>query len=128
MALGLSAANANAILNALCRATSFTGPAALWVKLHVGDPGTGAGNPAAHTTRIQATFGAVAAGGGISNTVALSWTGVTGAEDYTHFSVWDASTAGTFQFSGTMTANAVLVGDTFQIPVGDLDVTLPVAA
>lgn len=128
MALGLSAANANAILNALCRATAFTGPAALWVKLHVGDPGAGSGNAAGHTTRIQATFGSAASGGAISNTVALSWTNVSTAEDYTHFSVWDASTAGAFQFSGTISANAMQVGDTFQVAVGDLDVTLPVAA
>lgn len=128
MALGLSAANANAVLNALCRATAFTGPAALWVKLHVGDPGTGSSNAAGHTTRIQATFGTAASGGAISNTAALSWTNVTAAEDYTHFSVWDASTAGNFQFSGTITANAMQVGDTFQVAIGGLIVTLPVAA
>ena len=128
MALGLSAANANAVLNALCRATAFTGPAALWVKLHVGDPGTGSSNAAGHTTRIQATFGTAASGGAISNTAALSWTNVSTAEDYTHFSVWDASTAGNFQFSGTITANAMQVGDTFQVAIGGLIVTLPVAA
>lgn len=128
MALGVSTAVANSFLNALCRATAYTGPAALWVKLHIGDPGVGTGNPAVHTTRIQATFGSAASGGAISNTVALAWTSVSGAEDYTHFSVWDASTAGTFQFSGTITANAVLIGDTFTVPIGDLDVTMPVAA
>lgn len=129
MALGLNATVANSILNALCRATTYTGPAALWVKLHVGDPGAaGTGNPAGHTARVQAVFGSAASGGAISNTTALAWTSVTGAEDYTHFSVWDASTAGNFQFSGTMTGNAVLVGDTYTVPVGDLDVTLAVAA
>ena len=129
MAVGLNATVANAILNALCRATAYTGPAALWVKLHVGDPGAaGTANPAGHTTRVQATFGSAASGGAISNTSVLTYTSVTAAEDYTHFSVWDASTAGAFQFSGTVTANPVQIGDTFTFAVGDLDVTLPVAA
>lgn len=129
MATGLAPATANAILNALCRNTAWTQPAAVWVKLHVGEPGAAAtANPAVETDRIQATFGTAATGGAISNTSALTWTGVAGTEDYTHFSAWDASTAGNFLFSGTITANPVTTGDDFTIPVGDLDVTLAVAA
>lgn len=129
MALGLATATANAILNALCRNTAWTQPAAVWVKLHIGDPGASAtANPAGNTTRMQATFGSVASGGAISNTTAITWTSVSTSEDYTHFSAWDASTSGNFLFSGTMTANAVTATDTFTIPIGDLDVTLGVAA
>jgi hypothetical protein len=130
MTVGMSAAVANAILNSLCRATSWTPPAALWVKLHTGDPGAaGTANAATNTTRQQATFGTVASAGAISNTAAIAWTSVAGTEDYTHYSAWDASTAGVFQFSGVMTANAVVAGDEFSIPIGDLDVTQgPVAA
>ena len=130
MTVGLSSTVANAILNALCRSTAWTEPDAVYVQLHVGDPGSaGTSNAATETDRQQATFGTNASGGAISNTAALTWTGVAGSEDYTHFSAWDASSSGNFLFSGTMTANAVTTGDTFQIPIGDLDVTQgPVAA
>lgn len=129
MATGLAAATANAILDALCRSVAWTEPNALYVKLHVGDPGAaGTANPAVETDRVLATFGTGASGGAISNTAALTWTAVAGAEDYTHFSVWDSPTTGNFQFSGTVGANAVAIGDDFVIPIGDLDVQLSVAA
>lgn len=129
MALGLAPATANAILDALCRSVTWSDPAAVYIKLHVGDPGAaGTANAATETTRQAATFGSAASGGAISNTAAIVWTNVAGTEDYTHFSAWDASTAGNFLFSGTITANAVTTADTFQIPIGDLDVTLGVAA
>lgn len=129
MAVGLAAATANAILNALCRSTAWTEPDENWVQLHTGDPGAaGTANVATETDRIQATFGTNASGGAISNTAALTWTGVADSEDYTHFSVWTASTAGTFLYSGTVTANAVTTGDDFVIPIGDLDVSLAVAS
>lgn len=125
MATGLSATVANAILNALCRNTVWSQPGAVWIKLHVGDPGASAtANPAGNTSRQQATFGTVASGGAISNTVAITWTSVSTSEDYTHFSAWDASTAGNFLFSGTVTSNNVTVGDNYVVPIGDCDVTL----
>jgi hypothetical protein len=129
MAVGLSAAVANAILNALCRSTAWTEPDAVWIQLHTGDPGAaGTSNVATETTRQQATFGTTASGGAISNTAALTWTNVAGSEDYTHYSAWDAETDGNFLFSGTITANAVTAGDTFTIAVGDMDVSLTVAS
>lgn len=129
MAVGLASGTANAILDALCRSVTWAEPDAVWVKLHVGDPGAaGTSNPAVETDRVQATFGNAAAGGAISNTVQLQWVGVAGTEDYTHFSAWTASSGGTFLFSGTITANAVTIGDTFTVPIGDLDVTLTIAA
>jgi hypothetical protein len=129
MATGLSSSVANAILDALCRNTAWTPPSALYVKLHVGDPGAaGTANAATETTRKQATFGTAASGGAISNTSAITWTGVGGSEDFTHFSAWDASTAGSFQFSGTITANPVTAGDDFSIAVGDLAVSLATAS
>lgn len=134
MATGLSSAIANDILDALCKNDSLTTlpVAAVWVKLHItGEPGAaGTSNPAVNTTRKQATFGTVASGGAISNTVALTWsTGeVTASEDYLYFSAWTASTAGTFLFSGPITANAVTAGDQFEIAIGDLDLTLTVAS
>lgn len=129
MATGFAPGTANSILNLMTRAATWTPPAGCYIKLHVGDPGAaGTANPATNTTRQQATFGSAASGGTISNTVAVSWTSVSGTEDYTHYSAWDASTAGTFLFSGTVTANAVTSGDNFTIPIGDLDLAIPVAA
>jgi hypothetical protein len=53
---------------------------------------------------------------------------VSGTEDYTHYTAWTASSAGTFLFSGTVTANAVTAGDTFTVAAGDLDLALTVAS
>lgn len=129
MATGLAAATANAILDALCRSVAWSEPAAVYVQLHTGDPGSaGTSNVATETDRQQATFGDAAASGAISNTVALTWTNVAGSEDYTHFSAWDASANGNFLFSGTITANAVTVADTFEIAIGDLDMSLGIAS
>lgn len=99
-----------------------------WIKLHVGAPGaSGTSNPATETTRKQATWTSAAAGAA-ANSNLLQWTNVAASEDYTHFTAWTASTAGTFGFSGTVTANAVTIGDTFEIAIGDLDVTLTLAS
>jgi hypothetical protein len=129
MAVGFAPGTANSILNSLARATNWTAPAACWIQLHVGDPGAaGTSNVAVETDRIQGTFGSVASAGAISNTADLVWTSVAGTEDYTHYSAWSASTSGTFLFSGTVTANAITAGDTFTVPTGDLDLSIPVAA
>lgn len=111
------------LLDAIFNATSFS-VSNVWVKLHVGDPGEdGTANAAGETTRKEMTAGAAAAGA-TSNDNALTWTNVSTSEDYTHFSLWDASTAGNCLWSGTVTANPVTAGDTFTIAVGDLDITL----
>lgn len=129
MALGFSSTVANAILNAFARNTTWTQPTAVYVQLHTADPGAaGTTSIATETDRVQATFGTGASGGVVSNTAAVTWTGVAGAEDFTHISLWDASTSGNFLMSGTMTANAVQIGDDFVIPIGDLDLSLLVAA
>lgn len=121
MTVGFSVAAANTHLDT-------QGSTYSWIKLHVGDPGAaGTANPATETTRKQATWGSAAAAAK-TTTADLTWTSVAGTEDYTHYSMWTASTAGSFGGSGTVTANAVTTADTFTIPAGDLDVTLPVAA
>lgn len=125
MAVGLAPGIANAILDSLCRNVAWTPPSAVYVQLHVGDPGaSGTTNPATETSRKAATFGTGASGGTISNTAAVSWTSVAGTEDYTHFTAWSASTSGTFLFSGTITANAMTAGDNFDLPIGDMDVSI----
>jgi hypothetical protein len=115
----------NSWLDAFARNVSYAN-AAVWIKLHIGDPGAaGATNPAANTTRVQVTFGSGATGGAISNTAAVEWTSVPNTETYSHISVWTASTAGTFLGSDDLSSTAaVTAGDTFRIPIGDLDLTI----
>lgn len=99
-----------------------------WVKLHIAAPGGAAtANPAVETDRVQVTWG-TASGGAMTTTAAAEWTSVAGTEDYTHFSVWTLSSAGSPGFTGTVTANPVTAGDTFTIAAGDLDVSIPVAS
>ena len=133
MAVGLSNAVATSIMNAAFRATAYTGPAALFVKLHIGDPGVaGAGSVAGNDTRKAVTFGAPTGTGAIANTADLVWSlaEVDTSEDYTHYSLWDSvgPAGGVFHSSGLITANAVVAGNEFKIPAGDLDITPVVAA
>jgi hypothetical protein len=116
---------ANSWLDALARGTAYDNDE-VWVKLHLGDPGAaGTSNPAAETTRQQVTFGAAASSRAISNTAAVEWTNVSNTETYTHVSLWSASTAGTFLGRDDLSSSAaVTAGDTFRIPIGDLDLTI----
>lgn len=112
------------ILDVLFNNTAFGAVANVYMKLHTGDPGdAGTSNAATETTRKEVTF-AAASGGTIANDAAITWTNVAATEDYTHFSLWDNSTAGNCLFTGTITANAVTAGDTFTIASGDLDLTI----
>jgi hypothetical protein len=121
MTLGFAAGAANTALDSLITAYP-------WVKLHVGDPGgAGTANAATETTRKNPSF-AAASGASKASSADAVWTSVAGSEHYTHFSLWSASTAGTFGGSGTVTASSVTAGDTFTIPTGSLTLTLPVAA
>lgn len=130
MAVGLASGVANSVLDALCRSVAWTEPAAFWVKLHIGDPGAaGASNPAGETDRIEAIMSA-ASGGAITNSSLLTWAAVSTTETYSHVSFWSASAAGTFLGSDALNSTvAVVAGNDFTIPVGDLDLSLtPIAA
>lgn len=122
MTVGLAAAAAGGFLS---------GYDGYYVQLHTGDPGAaGTSNIAGNATRKQISLGSPS-GGAVSNDTAISWSSgeVDTSEDYTHWSLWSAATDGTFVWSGTLTANAVTSGDTFQIPIGDLDLAFtPIAA
>ena len=130
MAVGFAAATGAAMLNALLNQTNWTAPTAVHMQLHIGDPGAaGTANVAGNTTRkdVTASF-PTATTGSCVNDVAITWTNVSNSEDYTHFSLWSASTAGTFYASGTITANAVTAGDTFTVAIGAATVTVNTAA
>lgn len=125
MALGFSPAQARAVLDGLV--TTYP-----YVQLHVGDPGAaGTANPATNTARKNPTFAAASTAGATttkSSSADAQWTGVPGSEDYTHFSCWSAASAGNYGGSGVITANAVTSGDTFTIPSGSLQYSIPNAA
>lgn len=133
MTTGLSATVANDFLEWLFNASATsTAPTNIYIQLHTADPGSaGTTAVAGNATRkdLTASMG-TAASGAITNTAAITWTTgeVDTSEDYTHWSLWDNSTAGNFLLSGTVTANAVTVGDEFTIPIGDLDVAFGTAA
>lgn len=120
----VSDAVANAWLDALCRGVPYDNDE-FWAQLHLGDPGAaGTSNPAAETTRKQATFSA-ASGRAITTSAALEWTNVSTTEVYSHISFWSASTAGTFLGRDDLSSTAsVEAGDTFRVPAGDLDLAI----
>lgn len=121
MATGVLAAEANEDLDAL--AAEYP-----WIRRHVGDPGaSGTSNPAADATRKQGSFGS-ASGGLIATNAELRWNGVSSSEDYTHWSGWSAESGGSAGWSGTITANAVTVGDNFVIAPGGLTFSYNVMA
>jgi len=127
MATGLSSYLANAFLNSVGNATSFSVSTA-YVKLHIGDPGAnGTANPATETTRKAVSFGA-AGSGSMANDADVSWTSIAGSQNATYFTAWDASTAGNFLFSGTISGNAYTAGDTYTIPSASLTVALTIAS
>lgn len=98
--------------------------AGTWVSLHTADPGTtGAseatgGSPA--YARKQATWGSVSAGS-VSMTGALTFDVPAGT--YTHFSIWTASTAGTFKESGPLTPSSTTFGAQGQYVLDTLTLT-----
>lgn len=124
--LGFAAATSRASLDAKFRGVSYGGNAAVWVQLHIGLPGAaGTANVAVNSTRKQVTFAAAASSGTtatIANSAAITWstTEVTASEDYSHFSFWTASTAGSFLGAGLMTANPASAGNTFTVAIGAL--------
>ena len=127
MATGISSYLADQWLDALGNNDTFA-VAAVYVKLHVRDPGAaGTSNPATETTRKEASFSA-ASSGTLTSDSALTWTNIAGSQDATHFTAWDNVSAGNFLFSGTITANAYTAGDTFTIASGSLTVSLTIAS
>ncbi len=93
----------------------------VWVQLHIGSPGAaGTTNTAANTQRQQVTFGTVAAGA-VSNSVAVTWTGVAATETYTDVSLWSLAVGGTFLGSDQLAAPSPVVGGgSFTISIGGI--------
>lgn len=121
MTVGLAATTlANSWLNTVRgggAGTSFTAPAVVAVKLHLGDPGVaGATNPSTNVTRVALTFAAAAAGS-MAASNAPQWAAwANGNETISHISVWDSTTAGNFLYSVALTASkSITNGDTLNL-------------
>ena len=112
------------ILDHLTGTSAWTAPAAVYIKLHTGDPGEDCtANAATETTRKAVTFSA-ASSGSIASSATVEWTNVSTTETYSHWSLWDAATAGNALWSGALSSSAaVTAGDTFQITSLQLDLT-----
>jgi len=127
MATGMSAHLANSLLNALGNNTAFA-VTNVYVQLHVGDPAAaGTANPATETTRKAVSF-ADASAGSIASDADVSWTNISGSQDATFFTAWDALVSGNFLFSGTITGNPYTAGDTYTITAGSFTTSLTLAS
>lgn len=122
MADGLSVTNADADL-----ATVIAN--AMFVQLHTGDPGAaGTANVSSVATREAVTWGtpSAAAVAAANQPEWTSWAGTNG-ESVTDISFWSASTAGTFEFSITLTTPAPMnTGDSLTLT--SLQVSFPTAS
>lgn len=122
MATGFGPAGAATALNAV--AAAYT-----WVKPHIGAPGAdGTSNPATETTRKQVSWNSTGIDGTMENAAQVQWTNVAGSEDWTHVSVWTASSGGSFGFSATVTANALTAGDTATLAAGAIAASVTLAS
>ena len=130
MTAGLAAtALAASWLNVL-RNASATAIAQPYFKLHTADPGASGATAAAvgSTTRVAASYAAPSAGSMAQTGTAPVWTNGGTSETLTHVSVWDASTAGTFQYSFALSSSqAWASGNTFTLSTYSFALT-PIAA
>lgn len=120
---GISNAKANAALDAeVVTGTTY------WVQLHVGHPGAaGTTSIASNSTRQSITFAAASAGVKTSN-LAVLWASVPATETYTFFTIWDASTAGNFIWSGSISGGGVITGQDFNVASGACTLSFAEAA
>lgn len=113
--MSFTAARLNAAVDA-----ALTG--ATHIQAHTGAPGgSGTSNVATNVTRAALTGVGSASGGIDSITATFTFTGASGGA-VTNFSLWTASSAGTFMGDGTLTPNETFAG------AGTLAVTIPVTA
>jgi hypothetical protein len=117
----------NKMLDALGGTADYTKSAAVYAKLHVGDPGSdGTANPATDTTRKLVSLAAASAGSKVSN-AQVQWTNLATADPdvITWVSFWTASSGGTFLGKDDLPASkTVNDGDTLTIASGDISLSI----
>lgn len=126
-----------AIINALLRATTFpAAPANVYVALHTADPGdTGAASELTIGSLAYARVAVSTTGGwaapdtasSTSNVADITFPAAAGGDwgTVTHFSIWDAATAGNCLFKDALVeTRSVLDGDTLKFVAGQLVITV----
>jgi alkylhydroperoxidase family enzyme len=112
MAAGWNPVFVNGMLESIFSAAAFTPPAASYIQLHTGDPGSGgSSNISSVSTRVALTWSAASGGSKsitASTTITASWAG-TSPETLTHVSYWSAVTGGTFVVSDQLLAPVTVV-------------------
>jgi hypothetical protein len=130
MALGPSSYLVGKWFDATFRNTSFV-VAQAYIQLHVADPGAaGTTSVATETTRKAVAFAAATSAAGvttIASNAQVQYTGIAGSQDASHYSLWDATSAGNFLGSGIINANAYTAGDTLTFASGAITIALNVA-
>jgi hypothetical protein len=119
-------ATANKILDQILKNTAFTPASAIYVALFTSDPGdTGAsGEVSGGSYARQTTTFETAATKHTQNAGAITFASMP-ACTVTHFGLFSAASGGTYWWGGALTASkTVAAGDSLQIAVGDLDITL----
>ena len=121
----------NKLVDHICGTTTYTKPTAIYVQLHTGTVPTSdidgtlaiAGNA---TRKATGTMGA-SSGGTATNSADMTWTTgeVDTTETYTHYTIWDAVTAGNcLMWSKFDSDISVTSGDQFTISAGNLSVSV----
>jgi hypothetical protein len=124
---GPSVATCNALLDALCNATSYS-VATPYLQLHIDDPGaSGTANVASETTRKLVAF-AAASGAAIVTDANVSWPSITGSQNPTYWTLWDSASGGTFLWSGELVGSGYTAGDLLVITAGGFDITVAAAS
>lgn len=131
MTVGMATAQANLLAAAATGGTAFQ-QTGLYVQLHSADPGA-AGTTAVSTSfpnRTQVPSWNAASGGARTNSAAVAFTSAATTQAVTHFSLWSASTAGTFFGSGTVSGGGTIaIGNNAQFAATALSVAYgPLAA
>lgn len=108
--------------------------------LHTGNPANdGTANAAllgtADIARQPATMGTAVASTTVTeqiskNTAAIEWAGteIDSAQEITHFTVWDATTAGSVLYVATITTSKTTGSDGVSVAISDLEVAIEVFA
>ena len=113
----------DAALDHVLSTSAWSVPTDSYLKLHIGDPGEDCtANPSSETTRVITSW-AAAASGSITTNANATWASLSlsGDETFSHFSLWDALTAGNPLAYGALSAPLDLQnGDEFRIDSGDL--------
>jgi len=119
----------DAVLDHVLKTTSWTQPAALWVGLSTADPlddGSGNAEPGSGAyARVSHDTWDTASARATENTGTITFPEATGSWGLvTHFTIWNASTAGDLIAHGTLSASKTIGnGDNASFQDGAIDVT-----